>query len=67
MERWKSGAKMFDREGKCMTITSAQEYLIKQLYEELGMDYDEDEIASMTKKDASKAIQELLDMKEGYR
>ncbi len=50
-----------------MNITSAQEYLIKQLYEELGMDYDEDEIASMTKKDASKAIQELLDMKEWYR
>ena len=47
MERWKSGAKMFDREGKCMTITSAQEYLIKKLYEELGMDYDEDEIASI--------------------
>jgi hypothetical protein len=47
-------------------ITDAQKYLIQNLYEELGMDYDENEIDTMTKREASETIQELLDMKVIY-
>lgn len=47
-------------------ITYAQKTLIMRLYEELGMDCNEDEIDCMTRQEASRAIQELMDIKNNY-